>query len=133
MKANQNLAWTSEGFATRYDLVIHLVTAADGASAFYTTRNNSARSENISQALALDAKTRECWSVHSNVQVILPFFTLLAISMPDLPCKLKLVFVLVHYFLMQVIDNSTGWKKKSEKTKHAWPQNAKPKMLREPE
>lgn len=31
----------------RYDLVIHLVSAANGAEKFYTTANNESRSEGI--------------------------------------------------------------------------------------
>ena len=34
----------------RYDAVIHLVTAADGAEAFYSKANNQARFENAEQA-----------------------------------------------------------------------------------
>ncbi len=32
---------------TRYDLVIHMVTAANGAEKFYTTANNEARTEGV--------------------------------------------------------------------------------------
>ena len=38
----------------RYDLVLHLVTAADGAEKFYTTANNAARTETAEEARGLD-------------------------------------------------------------------------------
>lgn len=38
----------------RYDLIIHMSTAADGADKFYTLGNNEARSESVSFALELD-------------------------------------------------------------------------------
>lgn len=38
----------------RYDLVLHLSTAADGANKFYTCENNKARHENLAFALELD-------------------------------------------------------------------------------
>ena len=38
----------------QYDAVFHLVTAAKGAEAFYTTANNTARTETVEQAAALD-------------------------------------------------------------------------------
>ena len=40
-----------------YDLVLHLVTAADGAEEYYTTINNTARTETPKQARELDKKT----------------------------------------------------------------------------
>jgi hypothetical protein len=47
----------------RYDAVLHLVTAADGASSFYNL-NNIARTETVDQAIALDKKTMGCWMAH---------------------------------------------------------------------
>jgi len=38
----------------RYEAVIHLVTAADGAGEFYTDSNNEARYENAEDAIKLD-------------------------------------------------------------------------------
>jgi hypothetical protein len=35
----------------RYDAVFHLVTAADGATMYYTTANNTARGETIDEAV----------------------------------------------------------------------------------
>lgn len=47
-----------------YDLVIHLVSAADGAEDAYSTSNNDARTETIEQALVLDRKTLAAWDGH---------------------------------------------------------------------
>jgi len=40
----------------RYDLVLHLVTAANGAEAFYTNANNTARRETAEEARDLDSR-----------------------------------------------------------------------------
>lgn len=45
----------------RYDLVIHLVTAADGASEFYSNVTNKQRSENAEQACQVDRRTQNAW------------------------------------------------------------------------
>ncbi len=49
---------------TRYDAVLHMVTAAIGAEAQYTLDNNNTRSESLEEAAALDAKTVACWVGH---------------------------------------------------------------------
>jgi CYTH domain-containing protein/predicted ATPase len=54
----------------RYDAVIHMVTAADGAEGFYTTANNAARRETPAQARDLDARLREAWVGHPHLRVI---------------------------------------------------------------
>ncbi len=53
-----------------YDLVIHLVTAANGKKEFYTLDNNSARSESIEEACIRDKKTLEAWLLHDNLKII---------------------------------------------------------------
>lgn len=53
-----------------YDAVFHLITAANGAEAFYTTENNSARTETVEQARALDKKLVEAWTGHPHLRVI---------------------------------------------------------------
>ena len=58
------------GLTTRYNLVVHLLTAADGAEQFYTTANNSARTETPQQARVLDSKIRRSWAAHGNVVVL---------------------------------------------------------------
>ncbi len=54
----------------RYDMVLHLVTAADGAESFYTLENNEARSEGIAEAIKLDRKTMTAWQGHQNLHII---------------------------------------------------------------
>lgn len=53
-----------------YDLVVHLVTAADGAEEYYTLANNAARSESPEEARALDAKTLQAWLGHPHHIVV---------------------------------------------------------------
>ncbi|MBQ8233290.1 MAG: AAA family ATPase [Lachnospiraceae bacterium] len=53
-----------------YDAVFHLVTAAKGAEAFYTTANNTARTETVEEAAALDDKLIAAWTGHPHFRVI---------------------------------------------------------------
>ena len=53
-----------------YDAVFHLVTAADGAEEFYTTANNTARTETPEQAIILDRKLLSAWTGHPHLRVI---------------------------------------------------------------
>ena len=53
-----------------YDAVFHLVTAAKGAEGFYTTANNSARTETVEQAAALDDKLIAAWTGHPHFRII---------------------------------------------------------------
>jgi hypothetical protein len=48
------------------DMVIHLVTAADGAEEFYTLENNAARTETPQVAKMLDKMTQGVWNGHPN-------------------------------------------------------------------
>ena len=50
----------------RYDMVIHLVTAADGAEEYYTLENNAARTETPEVAKMLDKMTQGVWNGHPN-------------------------------------------------------------------
>jgi len=54
----------------RYDQVIHLVTAAQGAEEFYTTANNHTRMEPIEVARKLDKITQQAWVGHPYFDVI---------------------------------------------------------------
>ena len=54
----------------RYDLVIHLSTAAYGAEEFYTLENNHTRTESIAEARIVDDKTKAVWSEHPNLRTI---------------------------------------------------------------
>lgn len=53
-----------------YDAVFHLVTAAKGAREFYTTANNTARSETPEQAAAVDDKLIAAWTGHPHLRII---------------------------------------------------------------
>lgn len=68
---------TLEDAAKRYDMVIHLVTAADGAINFYEWNdpnkeevgNNASRFENPKQAIVQDKATLKAWERHQNQKV----------------------------------------------------------------
>lgn len=63
--------WTVVGLRDRrYEAVLHLVTAADGVEAFYTTENNAVRSETPTQARMLDQRVRDAWLGHPHLRVI---------------------------------------------------------------
>ena len=60
---------------SRYDAVLHLVSAADGAEQFYTTSNNASRNESADEeglkiARMLDKKVIEAWTGHPHLRVI---------------------------------------------------------------
>ena len=59
----------------RYDAVLHLVSAADGAEQYYTTANNAQRYEQMSEeglriARGLDKKVIKAWTGHPHLRVI---------------------------------------------------------------
>ncbi len=59
----------------RYDAVLHLVSAADGAEQYYTTENNAQRNEpateeGLRMARLLDRRVIEAWSSHPHLRVI---------------------------------------------------------------
>ena len=62
--------WKRETFLARYDMVLHLVSAANGAESFYTLSNNAARTETPEQARALDDKMVHCWDGHARRHVV---------------------------------------------------------------
>ncbi len=66
---------TSAELRERYDAVLHLVSAADGAEQYYTTANNAQRYEQMSEeglriARTLDKKVIKAWTGHSHLRVI---------------------------------------------------------------
>ena len=61
---------TNFDLMNRYDLIIHLRTAALGKEEFYTLDNNNARTETPSEAREKDQKTLEAWLGHEKVKVI---------------------------------------------------------------
>jgi predicted ATPase len=62
--------WTSAKLCARYDLVLHLVTAASGAEQHYTTENNAARRETPAEARELDLKILAVWSEHKRRVIV---------------------------------------------------------------
>ena len=60
----------SEKLRARYDAVLHLVSAADGAEQFYTTANNAERTEGLELAREVDKKVIQAWSEHPHLRVI---------------------------------------------------------------
>lgn len=65
-----NITLTENNIINRYDMVIHLVTVADGNAQNYTLENNTARTETVEQARIQDKKAMECWAMHDNLQII---------------------------------------------------------------
>lgn len=61
---------TEAKIRNRYDAVLHLVTAADGAPAHYTLQNNDARGETAAQACALDQTLLSLWVGTQHLRVI---------------------------------------------------------------
>ncbi len=74
-----------------YDAVFHLVTAAKGAEEFYTTSNNSARTETVKQAAALDDKLIAAWTGHPHFRVI--------DNATDFECKMQRLIEEIASFL----------------------------------
>lgn len=63
--------WTTVGLRDeRYDAIVHLVTAADGAPDAYTTLNNAARTETPEQAIAVDKKLLSAWVGSPHLRVV---------------------------------------------------------------
>ncbi len=69
-KLLQELGLSESELMARYSLVIHLVTAANGAESFYTLSNNSARDESPAKARELDERTIEAWLTHPHHFVV---------------------------------------------------------------
>lgn len=55
---------------SRYDAVIHMVTAAIGAVEHYTLDNNSARTETPEQAAQVDRALQDAWTGHAHLRVV---------------------------------------------------------------
>lgn len=54
----------------RYELVVHLVSAADGARDFYSLESNKVRSETAEVAIELDRKTQKAWVGHPHLRIV---------------------------------------------------------------
>lgn len=57
----------------RYDAVLHLVTAADGAEKFYDLKSNPNRYEKPDEARALDKRIQDAWTGHEHLRIISNF------------------------------------------------------------
>lgn len=55
---------------SRYDAVIHMVTAADGAEKYYDLDTNEARYEDLEKARVVDQSLQKHWSGHSQLCLI---------------------------------------------------------------
>ena len=55
---------------SRYDAVLHLVTAARGAEKYFTNANNQYRSEGLELARELDKKVASAWTGHPHLRII---------------------------------------------------------------
>lgn len=68
----QRIGYRSNELKTRYDAVIHMVTAADGAvEAFLANcKNNEARYENVEDAIATDRLLMKVWTGHPHLRVV---------------------------------------------------------------
>ena len=62
--------WEQQQLLARYDCVLHLVTAADGAEQFYTLSNNATRTETPEHARDLDQKVLHAWNGHAHHGII---------------------------------------------------------------
>ena len=61
---------TLDDINPRYDMVVHLVTAAKGKEEAYTYTNNAARYETIEEARAMDDMALRSWETHPNRVII---------------------------------------------------------------
>jgi len=75
----------------RYNGVIHLVTAADGAPEYYTGDNNHARIETPEEAINIDQRIRESWLGHPHFKII--------DNTTDFDGKIKRAFSVISHFL----------------------------------
>lgn len=67
----KNATWNEVDLRdNRYDQIIHLITAANGAEQFYRLENNLCRTEGIEQARIIDEKCARAWVGHPYFDVI---------------------------------------------------------------
>lgn len=63
---DENEDLSKERLREAYDMVIHMVTAANGAEQFYTLENNSARTETVEVARLIDDSLIKAWTGSQN-------------------------------------------------------------------
>lgn len=61
---------TTDQLMSRYDAVLHLVSAADGAEQYYNTTTNAVRTEGLEKARDLDRRVVHAWEGHPHHRVI---------------------------------------------------------------
>lgn len=61
---------TDDDVLKRYDMVLHMVTAANGAAEAYTLSNNAARYEGVEDAIRVDNMILKGWENHPNRVII---------------------------------------------------------------
>jgi len=67
----RNPAWNEVDLRdNRYDQIIHMITAANGAEQFYTLENNVTRTESIELAREIDEKCAKAWIGHPNLDCV---------------------------------------------------------------
>lgn len=76
----------------RYDAIIHMVTAADGAEKFYASLSNEARYESVDEAIDKDKKLREAYMGHQR-------WVMIDNKYSDFNSKIKSAQENIHYIL----------------------------------
>jgi len=76
----------------RYDGVMHMVTAADGAEKFYASLNNEARYESVTEAIEKDKRLREAYMGHQK-------WVMIGNDLPDFNSKISNAKEKIHYML----------------------------------
>ena len=66
----KNFDMKLEDINGRYDMVVHLVTAAKGKEEAYTLANNAARYETVEEARVMDDMALKAWESHPNRYII---------------------------------------------------------------
>jgi len=66
---------TTEQLCSRYDAVVHMVSAADGAEQYYNTATNANRyekadEEGLRTARELDKKIIKAWTIHPHLRIV---------------------------------------------------------------
>lgn len=87
----KSIGKTEEELRNEYDAVFHLVTTAKGALEFYTTENNTARTETPEVAAELDDRLIDVWKDH-------PFFRIIDNS-TDFKTKIDRLIICIKEFL----------------------------------
>lgn len=62
--------WSNLELRSRYDAIFYMVTAADGAKAFYGNKSNKVRGEDARHAYEVCQKNRIAWLGHRHLRVI---------------------------------------------------------------